>query len=332
MRLAHPEALLLLLLVPLYLGVTWLVGRLQRRRLARLLPSAEQQHNLRTLQPGRGAARQALVSVGLLFLALALARPQLGFDYVEVERRGVDVVLAVDVSTSMLARDVSPDRLGRAKHAALRLLDRLGGDRVAVLPFAGSSTLRWPLSFDHGAAAMLIEAVNAESVTTAGSGLKAAVEGALQLFTTDDRYQKVLVVFSDGEDLVGGFEEAGRRAAEQKLIIHTVGIGGTVGVPIPLPGETNEFKRDRAGEVVRTRLEPEPLQVLSGLTGGIYAPATYAENEIDQIAKRIDAMSGRAMKKGMVVRYKEQYQWFLVPAVMLLALEGALGRRRRGKK
>jgi Ca-activated chloride channel family protein len=332
MRLAHPEALLLLALIPLYLGVSWLVGRLYRRRLARLLPSAEQQHRLRTLDPRRGPLRHALISGGLLLAVLALARPQLGFDYAEVERRGVDVVLAVDVSTSMLARDVAPDRLGRAKHAALRLLDRLGGDRVAVLPFAGSSTLRWPLSFDHGAAAMLIEAVNAESVTEAGSGLKAAVEGALKLFTTDDRYQKVLVIFSDGEDLAGGFEEAGRQAAQQKLIIHTVGIGGAVGVPIPLPGEGQEFKRDRAGQIVHTRAEPEPLQVLSGLSGGVYTHATYAENEIDQIAKRIDSLSGREMKKGMIVRYKEQYQWFLAPAVALLALEGALGRRRRNKR
>ncbi len=329
MRLAHPEALLLLLLIPLYLGVTWLVGRRQQRRLTQLLPSVDQQRLLRTLQPGRGAVRQALVSAGLILLVLAVARPQLGFDYVEVERRGVDVVLAIDVSTSMLARDVAPDRLGRAKHAAIRLLDRLGGDRVAVLPFAGSSTLRWPLSFDHGAAAMLIDAVNAESVTTPGSGLKTAVDGALKLFTADDRYQKVLVIFSDGEDLVGGFEEAGRRAAQQKLIIHTVGIGGDVGVPIPLPGDDNEFKRDRAGEVVRTRREPEPLQVLSGLTGGVYVPASYAETEIEQIAKRIEAMSGRELKKGLIARYREQYQWFLVPALALLALEGALGRRRK---
>ena len=332
MRLGHPEALLLLLLVPVFLAGIWLAGYLRRRSLRRLFPSPEQQQALSTQEPSRAVVQMALVGTALVFLVLALARPQLGFDYVEMERRGVDIVLAVDVSTSMLARDVVPDRLGRAKHAAIRLLDRLGGHRVAVLPFAGSSTLRWPLSFDHGAAQMLIEAVDAQSVTRSGSGLKHAVEGAMQLFTEDDRYEKVMVVFSDGEDLVGGVEEAARLAAEQKLIIHSVGVGGTIGVPIPLPGDENAFKRDRKGEMVRTRLEPEPLQILAGLTGGVYVQASYAEEEIDAVAKRINALTGHEMKKATAVRYKEQYQWFLVPVILLLALEEALGRRRRKRK
>jgi Ca-activated chloride channel family protein len=243
------------------------------------------------------------------------------------------VVLAVDVSASMLAQDVAPDRLGRAKHGAIRLLDQLGGDRVAVLPFAGASTLRWPLSFDHGAAQMLIEAVDAQAVTRGGSGLAAAVDGALKLFTEDDRYEKVLVIFSDGEDLVGGVEEAGRRAAEKSLVIHTIGIGGREGVPIPMPGQGKDaFKRDRHDKVVLSKLEPEPLQILSGLTGGIFVQATYSEDEIKEVVKRIEALTGRDLKKATAVRYKEQYQWFLVPAVLLFLAEMAVGRRRRNKR
>jgi len=330
MRFAHPEMLMLLLLVPVFVIGAWLLDRLRRRRLERLLPSAEQRRSLSTADPTRGTIKLVLVTLALILLIVSAARPQLGFDYVELQRRGVDVVLAVDVSTSMLAQDVVPDRLGRAKHAAKRLIDRLGGDRIAVLPFAGSSTLRWPLSFDHGAAKMLLDAVDAGAVTRGGSGLKAAVEGAMRLFTEDDRYEKVLVVFSDGEDLVGGVEEAGRKAAEQGMIIHTIGIGGRDGVPIPLPGKHRDsFKRDKHDKVVLTRLEPEPLQILSGLTGGIYVQAGYGEEEIDEVAKRINELVGRELKKATAVRYKEQYQWFLVPAILLLALEAALGRRRR---
>ena len=333
MRMAHPEFLLLLALIPLFILVSWLLGRARRNALARLLPAAEQQQALNTAQPARDKIKVALMSVALLFLTIAAARPQLGFDYVEMQRRGVDVVLAIDVSLSMLARDVVPDRLGRAKHAADRLIDRLGGDRVAVLPFAGSSALRWPLSFDHGAAKMLIDALDASAVPRAGTGMKNAVEGALKLFTKDERYEKVLVIFSDGEDLVGGVEEAGKLAQENGLLIHTVAIGEGQGVPIPLPGDSQEtFKRDRKGQVVLTRMEAEPLQILSALSGGIFLKASYTEEEVDKVADRIKAMTGRDLKKAMAVRYKEQYQWFLIPAVVLLGLEALTGRRRRMRK
>ncbi len=332
MRLAHPEALLLLLSIPALALLLWLGWRSRDRALARLLPAGEQRAALSTASGSRRIVRLLLLSLALLFLVVAAARPQLGFDYLEVKRQGVDVVVAIDVSTSMLAQDVVPDRLGRAKHAALRLLDKLGGDRVAVLPFAGSSTLRWPLSFDHGAARMLIEAVDATAVTKAGSGLKTAVEGALKLFTKDERYEKVLVILSDGEDLVGGLDEAGRQAAERKLIIHAIGVGDTRGAPIPLPGAEGEFKRDKSDKIVLTRLEPEPLQVLAGLTGGVYVQASYAEDEVDVVAEKINALLGHEMKKSVTVRYKEQYQWFLLPGLLLVLLEEALGRRRKDKR
>ncbi len=332
MRLAHPEALLLLLSIPALALLLWLGRRGRDRALARLLPAGEQRAALSTARGSRGLVRLLLLSLALAFLVVAAARPQLGFDYLEVKRRGVDVVVAIDVSTSMLAQDVVPDRLGRAKHAALRLLDKLGGDRVAVLPFAGSSTLRWPLSFDHGAAKMLIEAVDASAVTKSGSGLKTAVEGALKLFTKDERYEKVLVVLSDGEDLVGGLDEAGKQAAEQKMIIHAIGVGDTRGAPIPLPGAEGEFKRDKTDKIVLTRLEPEPLQVLAGLTGGVYVQASYSEDEVDVVAEKINALLGHEMKKSVTVRYKEQYQWFLLPGLLLVLLEEALGRRRKDKR
>lgn len=332
MRFAHPEALLLLALVPLMLLGGWLLRRRARQRLARLLPSAEQQEALNTARPGGVVSRQVLLALAVMFLVVAAARPQFGFDYVEVQRRGIDVVLAIDVSVSMLARDAVPDRLGQAKIIADRLLDALGGDRVAVLPFAGSSVLRWPLSFDHGAAKMLIDALDAQAVGRSGTGLKTAIDGALKLFTPDDQYQKVLIILSDGEDHTGGIEEAARRAEKDKLIVHTIGIGGAHGVPIPLSdGKEEDFKRDRSGNIVYTRLEPEPLQILSAVTGGLFVPATYSGEEVQKIAGALQAMKGRDLKSSMSVRYKERYQWFLLPAVALLAVEGLLGRRKRRK-
>ncbi|NLH47672.1 MAG: VWA domain-containing protein [Myxococcales bacterium] len=330
MRFAHPEVLSLLALVPLMLLGAWLLRRRSRRRLERLLPAAEQRAALRTARPGGVALRQALQALAVTFLVIAAARPQFGFDYVEVQRRGIDIVLAIDVSVSMLARDAMPDRLGQAKVIAGRLLDAIGSDRVAVLPFAGSSVLRWPLSFDHGAAKMLIDALDAQAVGRSGTGLKTAVEGALKLFTADEQFEKVLIILSDGEDHAGGIEEAARQAEKQKLIIHTIGIGGAHGVPIPLhDGKEENFKRDRSGNIVYTRLEPEPLQILSAVTGGQFVPASYGGEDVQKIAGTLAAMKGRDLKSSTVVRYKEQYQWFLLPAVALLAAESLLGRRKR---
>ncbi|MDP8224216.1 MAG: VWA domain-containing protein [Candidatus Lernaella stagnicola] len=330
MQFAHPEVLLALVVVPLYLLAAWALRRHGRRKLAALLPAPEQRAILSTANPTRAVLQSVLLATALLFVVVSAARPQFGIEYKEVQRRGVDVVVAIDVSTSMLARDVVPDRLGQAKTLAVKLLERLGGDRVAVLPFAGNSTLRWPLSFDHGAAAMLIEALDAQAVTRGGSGLHNAVDGALQLFTEDETYEKVLVVFSDGEDHVGGVDEAARRAEAAKMIVHTVGVGATQGVPIPVPGrDGEEFKHDRSGEMVYTRLEAEPLQILAAVSGGTFHVASYSGEEIDAVAAAIDALVGRDLKSSTVVHTKEQYQWFLLPAIILLAVEALLGRRKK---
>jgi Ca-activated chloride channel family protein len=233
----------------------------------------------------------------------------------------------------MLARDATPDRLGQARVIADRLIDALGGDRVAVLPFAGESVLRWPLSFDHSAAKMLIDALDVQSVGRGGTGLKTAVEGALKLFTNDDRFDKVLVVLSDGEDHLGGIEETARQAEKAKLIIHTIGVGDVHGVPIPVPEEdkkgAEDFKRTRAGGIVYTRLEPEPLQMLSAVTNGVFVQATYTGQETQKIAQAITALTGRDLKSSAVARYKERYHWFLAPAIALFALEAAMNRRKR---
>jgi Ca-activated chloride channel family protein len=328
MRFAHPGMLLLLLLAPAYIAAAFLSRRVARRRLTALLPSPEQRDALRTANPSSGVIRAVLLAVALAFLVVAAARPQIGFDYVKVQRRGVDVVLAIDVSASMLARDVTPDRLGQAKIIAARLIDAMGSDRLAVLPFAGDSVLRWPLSFDHGAAKMLIESLDVMSAGKPGTGLKTAIDGALKLYGPEDQFEKVLVILSDGEDHLGGIEESARQAEKNKMIIHTVGIGDPHGVPIPNP-DAEGFKKDRAGKTVYTRLEPEPLQILSAITHGYFVQAGYSGDEVKKIAGAIGALNGRDLKSSTVAQYRERYQWFLIPAVALLALEAGLARRKR---
>lgn len=332
MNFAHPELLLLLLGVPLYWLATWLFGLFGERRLTRLLPSAEQRLALNTADPRRRLWRRLLLSAALVFIVAAVARPRFGVEYVEVERRGVDIVLAIDVSSSMLARDAAPDRLGQAKVVAKKLLGKLGGDRVAVMPFAGGSVLRWPLSLDYGAAEMLIDSLQADAAPRAGTALKTAVEGALGLFQKTETTEKVLVILSDGEDHKGGLEKTVAQAKEAGLKVYAIGLGGRNAVPIPvIENDQEAFKRDRQGEIVYTRLEPDNLQLLASETGGLFRYGDYSDEAIDDLAEALAKLTGRDLKSATVMMHKERYQWFLIPAIVLLAGEAVLNRRKRRK-
>jgi len=332
MGFAHPEMLLLLIGAPLYWLAAWLLGLFGERRLARLLPSAEQRRALNTADPRRRLWRRLLLALALVFIVLAAARPRFGVEYQEIERRGVDLVLAIDVSASMLARDAAPDRLGQAKVVAKKLLDKLGGDRVAVMPFAGGSVLRWPLSLDYGAAEMLIDSLQADAAPRAGTALKTAVEGALSLFQKTETTEKVLVILSDGEDHGGDLQKVVAKAKEAGLKIYAIGLGGRNAVPIPIVENDQEaFKRDGKGDIVYTRLEPENLQLLAAETGGLFRYGDYRDESIGDLTEALAKLTGRDLKSATVMMYKERYQWFLIPAIVLLAGEAVLNRRKRSK-
>jgi Ca-activated chloride channel family protein len=335
MNFANPHMLWLLLVVPpALLAFFWWAGRARQRLLtqfiqARLLPS---------LTVGISATRQKL-RVGCLVLAvvcliLALARPQWGFDWEEMKQRGLDIIVAIDTSKSMLAEDIAPNRLARAKLAALELMQRARSDRLGLVAFAGSAFLQCPLTIDDAAFRQSVDALNVNIIPQGGTAIAEAIETALTAFKEGDNY-KVLVLFTDGEDHDSGALEAAEKAAKAGMRIFTIGIGTAEGELLHIKDAQggSDFVRDEQGNVVKSHLNERLLQQIAGATeGGFYLPLRGA--------KAIDTLYDQGLAKlpkaeheeKLVRRYHERYHWPLALAIVLLLVEMLFPERKREPK
>ncbi len=274
----------------------------------------------------------ALACAAVVLLVIGLARPQWGMSLDPVVRRGVDLVIAFDVSESMLAEDLRPSRLAKAQREAGRLLEALGGDRVAVVAFAGSAARLCPLTLDHAAARLFIDALSPDLLSAAGTSLATGLEEVMAAYGDGERRFRAAVLFSDGEDHAGGLERAIARAAEAGMVVHTVGVGTPTGAPIPVRdrnGAVLGYKEDREGHVVTSRLEEPALAAIAEGTGGLYLPATPGGGEIERIAEAIGEMDQREMQQRLLTRFEERFQIPLALALALLLVEALLPDRRR---
>ena len=330
MPFAEPRALLLLLLVPL-LGIGLGLLRLRRRQLLRRL-GREDLITMLVTAPGpvRWAVRLALLLLGVTFLALALARPQWGRKLEEVRRRGVDVMIALDVSNSMLAEDVKPSRLARSREEVASLLDALEGDRVGLVAFAGEATVTCPLTLDYAAVRVFLDVLDPDLVPVPGTAVAAAIQKATQAFESKERRYKVLVIITDGESHEGDALAAAKEAAGQGVVIYTLGAGTGAGAPIPVRGDNGAvtgYKQDRKGRVVTSRLDPVSLAEIAEAAGGRYLPITPEGREIREIQERIARMDQREIGSRFITTREEQYQLPLAVAVGALILEVGIGAR-----
>lgn len=331
MRFAEPEILWGLVLLPLLLLGLLYAERCRRRDLARWFAPGVWPDLSAEISPRRRRLSAFLLLGALFLMLLGAARPQLGSKILETRQRGIDVVLAVDVSLSMEARDLHPSRRERARHEVLALLDRLEGDRVALVSFAGEAFLQSPLTLDRGAIKMLLPLLEPRIIPEPGSNLEAAVRRSVEAFQSDPERGRALVLFTDGEAHEGKLEDAVLLARESGVRVCAVGIGKAEGEPIPLhqrEGEAPQYKKDRNGRVVITRLVEEPLQILCQATGGAYVRAgTGSTSEAIYSALR-DLQQGD-VEGGLGIRYEERFASFAALALLLLLIEGSLGERRR---
>jgi Ca-activated chloride channel family protein len=335
MTFANPHMLWLLLVIPpALLAFFWWAGRTRQRLLtqfiqARLLPS---------LTVGISARRQK-IRVGCLVLAvvcliLALARPQWGFDWQEMKQRGLDVVVAIDTSKSMLAEDIAPNRLARAKLAALELMQRAGSDRLGLVAFAGSAFLQCPLTIDDAAFRQSVEALNVNIIPQGGTAIAEAIETALTAFKEGDNY-KVMVLFTDGEDHDSGAVEAAEKAAKAGMRIFTIGIGTAEGELLRIKDAQGggDYIRDEQGNVVKSHLNERLLQQIAGATeGGFYLPLRGAK-AIDTLYDQGLAKLPKSEHQEKFVRqYHDRYHWPLAVAIVLLLVEMLFPERKREPK
>jgi Ca-activated chloride channel family protein len=332
--LARPGFLLLGLLVLALGGVALAVALRRGARVQALLGS----RLAPLLAPGVSALRPALKAafqaLGLALFAVALAQPQCGSRTELAKRRGIDLVVALDASKSMLARDVPPSRLERAKLELNTLLDSLKGDRVAIVAFAGDAYVQCPVTSDYAAAKLFLRAVDPDQMQQGGTNIGAALLLAQNVLESADRGAKdrVVVLLSDGEDLSGEEMDAAESLRAAGIKIYAVGIGSDSGEPIPEVGKAGEvtgYKKDASGNTVLTRLDRAGLEAVAQLTDGefFYQPRSVA---VPEVAARIDRLQKSELESRLTVRWDERFQAFLAPGLLLLVVGMLIPGRKRG--
>jgi Ca-activated chloride channel family protein len=327
-------AALLLVLVGLLLGSWALVAALRRRgHVLRLLPERVADKLAPGLSTARPVTRASLSGLGLALLGLSVAQPQCGSHTEVTKRQGIDLVVALDVSNSMLADDVQPNRLERAKLELLTLLDELKGDRVGIVLFAGDAFIQCPLTSDYAAARLFLREARPEQMQQGGTQLAAALETSRRVLDGADRGAKdrVIVLLSDGEDLGEGLGDLPNELREANIRVYTVGIGSESGTPLPLldkAGRRVGFRKAPDGSTVISRLDRAGLTRLAEQTGGefFYEPRGVATRAV---VDRVDQLQKSELEARVTVRYDERFQFYAGPGLALLALAAWLSPSAR---
>ncbi len=335
MRFASPENLILLLLVVvLAIFFAWSISRKKK-----ILNKFGDMFLLLKTSPyisfARLAGKAAVILFGLLFLVLTLSQFQCGTHMEMMKREGLDIIVAVDVSNSMLAEDMKPNRITKAKQEIRGILDRLEGDRIGLVAFAGEAFIQCPLTLDYRAAEMFLEVIDVGLIPQQGTALGEAIEKSIEAFESQERKHKVLILLTDGEDHKGNAVEIAEEAREQGVKIFTIGIGSPAGEPIPIvnrQGERVGFKKDRSGEVVVTKLDEVSLQKVALASGGKFYHATAGEMELDKVYDEISKMEKKELEGRLMMQYEDRFQYPLIIAILLIIWEFFIPEKKRVRK
>ena len=324
-RFGTPEILWLLLLIPLLIVVYALYARARRKRLARFGNPETIAQLMPEASPRRVRNKFILLLAAIALICGALARPQFGSKLKEVTSRGAEILIAVDVSNSMLAEDFIPNRLERTKFAIDRLIEQLREDRIGLIVFAGDAYVQLPITSDYVAARNFTRHLSPGMVSRQGTAIGAAIDLAALSFSPGSEGSRVLIVISDGENHEDDPVAAAQRAAEQGIKIYTIGIGTDKGVPIPYNGD---YIRDEEGNLVNSRLDEHTLQQIAVAGGGAYVLATNRSVGLDEIIQQVNEVEKRDLTTRIFEDYNEQYQYLLAAALLLLLLESLMIPRK----
>ncbi len=262
--------------------------------------------------------------LAIFLILFAVWGPKFSDELTEIHREGVDIVILLDVSNSMRAQDIKPDRLEKARFELRKLLMELRGDRIALVVFAGQAHLQTPLTLDYSAFEMFLDISDETLIGVQGTSFENALEAGLSAFDKEDLQHRAMIVISDGEDHEGNLDQVLNRAKSENVIIHTAGVGSFSGTPIPLyddRGKLKGYRKTSTGEVVTTRLYTETLQAISMETGGRFVHLNTATASLDEIYNDILGMDQKEFSRHEFTNFKEQYHWFAWLALIFLVLD-----------
>ena len=323
--LARSEYLLLLLLIPfLFIGVAlWM--RARRRRVRAIGDEELVKELMPSWSRSKIWVRTVIYSLAFFFFVIGLTRPQIGAKLKEHKVKGAEIMIVLDVSNSMLAKDYSPNRLDRAKLAISRITDKLQGDRIGLIIFAGSSFVQLPITTDYVSAKMFLNNISTESIPIQGTAIGDAINTAIRSFSAQSENSRAIIVITDGENHEDDAVAAASQAAEAGIKVYTIGVGSVEGQPIPINGS---LLKDNAGNIVVTKLDEETLKEIASAGGGAYVHAGNDEFGLTPIINDIKKMQEEEYSSVVFEEYEEQFMYFLAIALALFVLEMLIGERR----
>jgi len=283
---------------------------------------------LRRLAPNKSKFKSTLKLIFLLLgiscLVVALANPKIGTKLETVKREGVDIVFAVDVSKSMLAEDIAPNRLEKAKRLVSEIINQLASDRIGIIAYAGQAYPQLPITTDYGAAKMFLQSMNTNMLSSQGTAINSAIELATTYYNDEEQTNRVLFIISDGEDhSEGNTLSAVEEATQSGIRIFTIGVGKPKGAPIPIKrrGVVESLKKNNQGEVVITKLNEPVLSAIADEGNGVYINGTNTENAVEFIKEELNKMDKKEFEAKQFAEYKDQFQWFLGLGLFFLFLD-----------
>jgi Ca-activated chloride channel family protein len=318
-RFAQPEYLMLLLLIPA-VALFYFFYLMRRRKTLARFGSADL---VKKLSPNasvvRGWIKLSLWLIGFMFFALGLARPQLGARVKEIKKKGAEIIIALDVSNSMLAQDFSPNRLENAKRAIARLSDQLGSDRIGLIVFAGDAYIQLPVTSDYVSAKLFLSSINTGIVPKQGTAIGRAITTAIRSFSLQSEKSRAIIIISDGENHDDDPVEAAQIAAKEGIKVYAIGIGSPTGSPIPL--KEGGLMKDKQGNTIITRLDEDVLSQTAAAGNGLYVRATPQNLGLGDIVNDIRKIEKQEFSNVIYEDFNEQYHYFFYIALLFLVLE-----------
>lgn len=319
-RFANPNALYLYILLVVIVGIYLVASRRRKRELDRYGSSELLAALMPEVSPLRPALKFWLTFVALCLMVLVLARPQFGSKMETIKRQGVETVIALDISNSMLAEDVAPSRLEKSKNVVSKLVDSFTDDKIGLIVFAGEAYIQLPITNDFISAKMFLESIDPSLIERQGTNIKAAIDMATRSFTPREGVGKAIIIITDGENHEGGAKEAAKAAAEKGMMVFVMGVGSPEGAPIPA-GRSNDFRRDKEGNVVITKLGEQMCQEIAAAGNGVYIRIDNTNNAQKLLQKEIDKLAKADMETTTYSEYNEQFMVMAWIAFILLLIE-----------
>lgn len=329
-RFAHPGLLYLLIVIPLLIVFFVMMARKKKKAIAEFGNPELLEPLMPLLSFRRGAWKFVMLMLALVFVIIGVAGPQFGSKLQQVKKKGIELMIALDVSNSMMAQDIKPSRLEKAKMAIARMVEKLSNDKVGLIVFAGDAYVQLPITTDYSSAKLFLSNISTDVVPIQGTAIGSAIDLAAKSFTPETETSKAIIVITDGENHQDDAVAAAKRAREKGITVHTIGMGLEQGAPIPEKGYPGQFMKDGSGNIVVSKLDEKTLKEIAKSGEGLYVRASNTEVGLTQLLDEVNRMEKTLLEERIYTDYAEKYQYFLLVGLFFIFVEFMiLGRKNK---